>query len=82
MLLPVVGDLERLGVVARAVAGGARRIRARQEEQLDRHETLALARLAATLEATFEGESDPAVPRSRASGVPAYSLRNASKRPV
>ena len=42
-------DLERPRVVARPVAGGARRVHARQEEQLDHHEALALAGLASAL---------------------------------
>jgi hypothetical protein len=40
-------DLERLGLVSRAVARRARRVRAGQEQQLDRDEPLAAARLAA-----------------------------------
>ena len=49
MFLLAVLDLERLRVVARAVAGRAGRIDARQEEQLDHHEAFALAVLAAAL---------------------------------
>src|SRR5213078_1024977 len=41
--------LERLVVVARAVAGRAGRVDARHEEQLDADEAFALARLAASL---------------------------------
>ena len=41
--LVAVVDLERLGVVARAVTGRAGRIDARQEQQLDHHEAFALA---------------------------------------
>ena len=47
--LAAVLDLERLRVVARAVAGRAGRVDARQEEQLDHDEALALAGLAAAL---------------------------------
>ncbi len=60
-VLAAVGDLERLGVVARAVAGRARRVGAREEEQLDRDEALTLAGLAATL-GHVEGEPAGAVP--------------------
>ena len=59
-VLVAVGDLEGLGVVARAVAGRARRVGAGQEEQLDRDEALALAGLAATL-GDVEGEAAGAV---------------------
>ena len=46
-VLAAVFDLERLRVVARAVAGRAGRIDARQEEQLDENEAFAFARFAA-----------------------------------
>ena len=48
-VLAAVRDLQRLRVVARAVAGRARRVDARQEQQLDHHEAFALAGLAAAL---------------------------------
>ena len=48
-VLVAPGDLERLVVVARAVAGRAGRVDARHEEQLDADEAFALAGLAAPL---------------------------------
>ena len=49
MFLLAVLDLQRLRVVAGAVAGRAGGVDAGQEEQLDHHEALALAGLAAAL---------------------------------
>ncbi len=46
-VLAAVGDFQRLGVVPGAVARRARRVRAGQEQQLDRDESFALAGLAA-----------------------------------
>ena len=60
MFLSPVGDLERLGVVARAVARRAGCVGAGQEEQLDGDESLALAGLAAAL-GDVEGEAARAV---------------------
>src|SRR4051812_3867811 len=48
VLAPVL-DLQSLGVVAAAVAGGAGRIHARQEEQLDEDEAFPFAVLATAL---------------------------------
>ena len=47
MVLLFVLDLESFGVVASAMTGGARRVDARQEEQLDEYEAFALAGFAA-----------------------------------
>ncbi len=58
--LAAVRHLERLGVVARPVAGRARCVGAGQEQQLDGDETLALAGLAAAL-CDVEGEPAGAV---------------------
>ena len=56
MFRPLPADLQRLLVVARAVAGRARRVDARHEQQLDADEALALAGLAAAL-GDVEGEA-------------------------
>src|SRR6185436_18793478 len=58
--------LERLVVVARAVAGRAGRVDARHEEQLDADEAFALARLATSL-GDIEREA-PGVVAARARG--------------
>ena len=49
MLRVLVGHLQRVGVVARALAGRARRVDAGQEQQLDHDEAFAGAVLAAAL---------------------------------
>ena len=71
-----IGHLERLGVVARAVAGRARRVGAGQEDQLDRDEALPLAGLAAAL-GDVEREPPGAVP---ARAWPPASRRTAGGR--
>ena len=53
--LAVVGDLERLGIVAGAMTGGARRVNAGQEQQLDHDEPLPFAARATPL-GDVEGE--------------------------
>ena len=68
MFLLAVLDLQRLRVVPRAVAGRARRVDARQEEQLDHHEALALAGLAAPLGYVEREAPGVVVPRARRLG--------------
>ena len=75
-VLVAVLDLQRLRVVAGPVAGRARRVDARQEEQLDHHEALALAGLAAAL-----GDVEREPPGVVAAGpAPPWSPRRACGR--
>src|SRR6478672_6236344 len=59
-ILAAVLDLQRLRVVARAMAGRARRVNAGEKEQLNHHEAFSLAGLAAAL-CNIEGETSGAV---------------------